>query len=76
MKDDVMNRLKVKRGSDLKQSKLNEDQVREMRALHEEYMRTVRDLRDEFSAKGLARRYGVHVRTVEKVLCGITWSHV
>ena len=76
MKDDVLNRLKVKRGADLPQSKLTEAQVKEARALHSEYRDTVKKLTDEFSAKGLAKRYGVHVRTIEKVLNGFTWGHI
>jgi DNA invertase Pin-like site-specific DNA recombinase len=76
VKDDTLNRLKVKRGVDLPQSKLTEKEVREMRALNSEYRETVKKLTEAFSAKGLAERYGLHVRTVEKVLSGITWSHI
>ena len=76
MIDDVMNRMKVKRGEDLPQSRLTEESVIEARKLHEESRQAIRDLQDMFSAKGLARRYGVHVRTMEKALSGITWSHI
>lgn len=76
MKDDVLNRLKVKRGADLTQSKLTEAQVKEMRTLHSQYRQAIRDLNDEFSARGLAKRYGVHVRTIEKVLSGVSWGHL
>lgn len=74
--NDPLHSLKFKRGESLPQSKLDEDKVREARSLHDEYLRTVRELQDEFSAAGLAARYGVHVRTMEKALAGITWSHV
>jgi hypothetical protein len=76
MIDDVMNRLKVKRGEALPQSKLTEETVKEARKLHEESRQAISDLNDMFSAKGLAERYGVHVRTMEKALSGITWSHI
>lgn len=76
MKDDVLNRLKVKRGADLPQSKLTEDQVKEMRSLYQEYRETIKKLNDEFSARGLANRYGMHVRTIEKIISGETWSHI
>lgn len=74
--NDPLHHQKFKRGEQLSQSKLDENKVREARALHEEYLQTVRDLQDTFSIKALANRYGVHERTMEKALAGITWSHV
>ena len=77
MKDnDPLHSLKFKRGEDLPQSKLTAEQVIEARRLNQECIETVRKLQDEFSAKGLAKRYGVHHRTMEKALAGITWSHI
>ena len=64
------------RGEQLPQSKLTEDNVREARKFHREAQQAIRDLLDEFSAKGLAKRYGVHYRTMEKALSRETWSHV
>tara|TARA_Y100000296_G_C5168538_1_gene256053 strand:- start:2010 stop:2249 length:240 start_codon:yes stop_codon:yes gene_type:complete len=76
MIDDPFNFMKVKRGSELPQSKLTEETVKEARKLYKEARQAIRDLQDLYSAKGLAERYGVHVRTMEKALAGITWSRV
>lgn len=73
---DPLHFLKFKRGEDLPQSKLTVEKVIEARKLHAEYIDTVKKLQDEFSIKGLARRYGVHHATMEKAISGITWSHV
>lgn len=64
------------RGEQLPQSKLTADSVREARKLHREALQSVRELQEEYSAKGLAKRYGVHYRTMEKALSRETWSHV
>ena len=64
------------RGEELPQSRLTEADVREARKLHKEARQAIRDLMDEYSAKGLAKRYGVHHRTMEKALSRETWSHV
>lgn len=76
MKDDAINRVNVKRGKDLPQSKLTEEDVIEARKLHAEYMQTIKDLNSTFSIPALAKRYGVHERTMEKAISGITWSHI
>lgn len=33
-------------------------------------------IRDNLSNDALARQFGVHVRTIEKVLQSETWSHI
>jgi len=55
--------LKAPRGHQLPQTKLNEEQVRIARS----YTTTAREL---------AERWGVHIRTVEKVRVYGTWRHV
>lgn len=76
MIDSPLNRLSVKRGSALPHAKLSEDQVREIRIMNENKRRIVRDLEDRFGAKGLAKAYNVHTRTIERVLAGENWSHI
>ena len=76
MKDDVLNRLKVRRGFDLPQSKLNEALVKRIRKDYEGARKERERLEREYSAKGLAKKYGVHIRTMEKMLSGETWGHV
>lgn len=58
----------AKRGEQLPQSRLTVAKVREIRAAHVPYCRTN-------GAPALARRYGLHRRTVEKVLAYESWAH-
>jgi hypothetical protein len=76
LENDPLHFLKFKRGDDLPHSKMTAEKVSEARKIYAESREAIRKLNDEFSAKGLARRYGVHVRTMEKLLNGETWSHV
>ena len=76
LKNDPLHFLKFKRGEELPQSKMNEDSVREARKIYSESREAIKKLNEEFSIKGLAKRYGVHVRTMEKILSGETWSHI
>ena len=77
MKDhDQLHFLKFKRGESLPQSKLTENDVREARKLHAEYLQTIKDLHDTFSIQALADRYGVSKPAMEKAISGVTWSHV
>lgn len=57
------------RGEQLPQCRLTAAQVRQIRAEHVPYSRT-------HGAPALARKYGVHVRTVEKILTWGSWTHV
>lgn len=70
------NYQKCLRGEQLPQSRLTEENVREARKLYREARQAIRDLMDEYSAKGLAKRYGVHHRTMEKALRRETWCHI
>lgn len=76
MIDDVMNKLKVLRGESLPQSKLDEDTVIRARVAHVAGMAAVKEIHANYSVKGLADHYGVHVRTMERALSGETWSHL
>lgn len=67
---------KAATGSALPQSKLNDALVRRIRAEHAEKLRKVAQMQRECSAQGMARRYGVHPRTIEKLLAYETWRHV
>lgn len=62
-------RAYAKRGSDLPHAKLDESQVKAARAEYRPFCRT-------FGVPALARRYGVHRRTMEKIITRETWSHV
>jgi len=75
MIDDAMNRLKVKRGSQLPQSKLSEADVVEIFAIVDRRDHLKRRLSGMTNA-AIAQQYGVHVRTVDKVVQGNGWTHV
>lgn len=63
-------------GSKLPQSKLTEDDVRMIRQIHAEKLEQIKKLNESCSASALAEKFGVHVRTMEKVLNYSTWRHV
>lgn len=75
MKDDPLNRLSVKRGSQLPWAKLDEGKVAEINAIVERRNKLKSELRDLTNAK-LAARYGVHQRTIDRVTTGENWGHV
>jgi len=64
-----MAHLYAKRGNELPQSKLDPDRVARIR---NDYVKNSRTN----GAPALARREGLHVRTIEKVLNRETWCHV
>ena len=66
----------AKRGEDLPQSKLTEDDVRLIRQAHAEALAEIKRLQQHVSARALAEKFGVHVRTIEKVLSYQSWRHV
>ncbi len=75
MKDDPLNRTKVLRGTELPQAKLTEEKVIEIRyaiAKREAYRKIARTLTNE----NLAKKYGVHVRTIERISADESWTHV
>lgn len=66
----------VMRGDDLPQSKLNETLVRRIRAEHAKKEADKAVLDEKYSAAAFAKRYGVSVNTITKVLGYATWRHV
>ncbi len=64
-----------RRGKDLPQSKLDESSVNLIRELHAYKVAEIKKLNDSLSAAGLAEKFGVHVRTIEKALRYETWKH-
>lgn len=75
MIDDPLNRLHVVRGSEHPNAKLTEEKVREILAVVEERERLKLKLKGMTNA-ALARRYNVHLRNMDKIVSGETWSHV
>lgn len=60
----------VKPGELHRNAKLTDDNIREIRALHD-------DQRGSGTGfKSLAKKYGVHWTTIRQVIRGVTWGHV
>lgn len=75
MKDDPLNRNRVKRGEDLPQSKLSESDVRAIREIVE-YREKLKSELKSLTNESLADKFEVHIRTIDKVTAGYTWGHV
>lgn len=76
MIDCPLNRLKVKRGEQLPQAKLTEADAKRIRRQYARYRMLRARLDARYTAKGLARTYNVHARTIEKILAGESWTHI
>lgn len=75
MKDNPLNRLSVKRGSDLPHAKLSEDDAAYILRCVERRER-LRKEAATLSNRALAERFGVHHRTIDKLTAGYSWTHV
>lgn len=64
------------RGTQLPQSRLDHDAVADIRSAARQREALRQHIRENLSNEALARKLGVHVRTVEKVLALETWGHV
>ena len=67
---------KFKRGMELPHSVLNDKLVQQIRSEHAAKEDLKRALDARFSAEAFAKRYGVSVNTIHKVLTYQTWRHV
>ena len=89
MIDNPLNRLVVKRGSELPHSKLTEDDVREiLRCVQlreqaaEEIKRmdarraAIKHEMKKITNFQLSRYFGVHLRTIDKITAFENWTHV
>lgn len=65
----------AKRGTELPHAKLTEQATIEIRALHAAKQHAIEVLNREFSIAGLSKKFGVHHRTIERVLMRETWPH-
>ena len=75
MIDDPLNRHHAKRGMDLPQSRLTDDDVRNIRALIEHRADLLNQAK-QLTNKKIAEKYGVHFRTIDRISTGETWGHV
>ncbi len=68
--------MKGLRGDQLPHSKLNEKLVKRIREEREEAIKQRDQLNKKIHARELAKEYNVHIRTIEKVLAGYSWTHI
>jgi hypothetical protein len=64
------------RGQDLPHTKLLDLDVTAIRSAARQRESLRQHIRDNLSNEALARKFNVHVRTVEKILQYETWSHI
>jgi len=69
-------RTNALRGQDLSQSKLNDDMIKEIRSAAVQRQKLREYIKDNLSNDALAKRMGVHVNNIQKVLSYETWGHV
>jgi len=67
--------LTAKRGSELKQSKLDESDVRLILDLVEE-RECLKAKAKRLTNKKIAEKFGVHFRTIDRITQNIGWTHV
>jgi len=65
-----------KRGSQLPQAKMTEEDVRRARDEYVQGRTRVNNLMRYYSVQGLAERYGISKPAMEKILYRQTWEHV
>ena len=69
-------RSMARRGVALAHSKLTPAEVQEIRQAKESRLDLMAHISETLSNSALAEKYGVHPRTIEKVLSYETWSHI
>lgn len=75
MIDNPLNRLNVKRGSDLPQAILTDEDVQLIRQAQAERNR-LRAQAAQLSNRALAEKFGVHHRTIDRITSGHGWTHI
>lgn len=66
----------AKRGAELPQSKLTPELVAEIRSARRQREALRKHIADNLSNEALAKKHGVHIRTIEKAITHETWSHL
>ena len=64
------------RGQDLPHAKLLEMDVIDIRSAHRQRLKLLTYIRDNLSNQALAKRHGVAVRNIERIVTYETWSHL
>ena len=66
----------VARGQALPQAKLLDMDVIDIRSTKRQRDRLLTHIREHLSNQALCTQYGIHPRTLEKILARETWSHL
>lgn len=69
-------REKARRGQELPQAKLLDVDVITIRSAAKQRENLRKYIRENLSNAALAQKFGVHIRTIEKIVQFETWSHV
>lgn len=64
------------RGQDLPHAKLLDLDVIDIRSAKAQRDRLLAHIKQNLSNEALCKKYGIHIRTLEKVLSRETWSHL
>ena len=64
------------RGQELPQSKLLDMDVIDIRSAHRQRIKLLDYIRNNLSNEALAKKHGVNVRNIEKIVSYETWGHV
>jgi len=64
------------RGQELPQSKLLDLDVIEIRSAKRQRENLLKHIRENLSNAALCKRYGIHLRTLEKVITRQSWNHL
>ena len=73
---EISARINAKRGMELPQTKLPTAAIVEIRKFAAMREQLRREITEKYSNEALARKWGVHVRTIEKVISYETARHV
>ena len=73
---EISARINAKRGMDLPQTKLPTAAIVEIRKFAAMREQLRREITEKYSNEAMARKWGVHVRTIENVLSYETARHV
>ena len=63
-------------GQSLPQSKLLDIDIIDIRSAHRQRVKLLQYIRDNLSNQALAKKHGLHVRNIEKIVTYNTWGHV
>ena len=66
----------AKRGEELPQSKLTDEDIETIRSAQRQLEKMREYIKNTLSNEALANQFGVHHRTIEKILSYETWRHV